>query len=369
MGCGSSAAKADTANVKAGDGSHSTAQGDGTNGKTSPEPGSHDGHDGGDHQNGSAKEPGECHAPRDSQKDPGITASAIREILQMAKASEDQVRFFEAWTKMVFEAAAPLSPSQGQILTVATDLSYLELQVCGEAERMFGLAKKFASTCQVPDTMIQEMEEAQLAVKAADVTLWCKLRQINRGNPGIDAGFTLNSRVDWTTADILMPWVDDTDTLREYTTNERHTPKAYGSSMFPNEPERLLKFEMTGERNSKGMPDGRDKKKSSLLASFFFFKSLGFAKPEDDVVRWLNHCNPRRFTICVTMGPKGLTRLSMALNDPGEQVANELADCLDTAYSKEILAKMQELFGGREFDIIEYGANAQGYAVYVGYAA
>eukprot|EP00747_Dinoflagellata_sp_TGD_P206961 gnl/TRDRNA2_/TRDRNA2_80580_c1_seq1.p1 gnl/TRDRNA2_/TRDRNA2_80580_c1~~gnl/TRDRNA2_/TRDRNA2_80580_c1_seq1.p1 ORF type:complete len:117 (+),score=15.15 gnl/TRDRNA2_/TRDRNA2_80580_c1_seq1:115-465(+) len=114
------------------------------------------------------------------------------------------------------------------------------------------------------------------------------------------------------------------------------------------------------------MADGTPKK--SLLSAFFFFKSLGFAKPEDSVVRLLSACVSERFLIQIVMGPKGLTRLSVILVEPSNPISKELAASLKFDYKSDGIEKVKAIMG-TDPDVIDYAANAKGYAVGIGFTA
>merc|ERR1712232_1358097 len=108
-----------------------------------------------------------------------------------------------------------------------------------------------------------------------------------------------------------------------------------------------------------GMPNGASKK--ALLGAFFFFKSLGFVKPKDNVVRcMLADVQASCFGVAACFGPCGLTRLSLLLVNSSRAVAERLAGILNVAYDGTSIELVAEAMN-TEPSIVEYSIGAKGY--------
>lgn len=281
-------------------------------------------------------------------------------MLEHMGCTEEQMSFYATWVEVVGNTALAIPGATASVMVVS-DMSALEFRITAATQQMALLAREFVAQCGVPDGQLKEMTMAQAEVGADTTTLWCKLKHIRTNTPAIDAGYTLNAPVHWTIADMLMPGVDDQDALRDYAVQEHTQPTNFGSSFFPTEPERRLTFEMNSSEELGQNP------KKSLLSAFFFFKSLGFAKPEDNVVRLLSSSTPAKFVINVTMGPRGLTRLAVTLSQPTKMIARSLAEALYFPYDDAGVAKMRDIVGA-DVDSVDYAADSGGYAVALGVA-
>merc|ERR1712232_791638 len=131
--------------------------------------------------------------------------------------------------------------------------------------------------------------------------------------PRVDAGFTIKQKMDWQMADLLMPPVPDQEVLRDYACQEQYFPCGWGTSLLPNNPESFLYFEMLGVSSD-----------AKILAALFFFKALGFIKPEEDNMKVFFTAQSKECQVCVAMGPKGLTRIHFSMGAPRVGIIGDL---------------------------------------------
>lgn len=290
-----------------------------------------------------------------------VSPERLLEVFQCMEASPGQLRFFKVWLKMVYEEALPMCDPAGQLTIIATDLSYMEVRLLVVTDTLMGLIVQFMRTCGIPDRQFKKVEKVVNELKPPRLSVWCKLKNIGRRKPTVDTGVSIQRSLDWAIVDVLMPPVEDQDALRKYALKQRYCPVMYGSSILPIEPEKHLGFEVTTEATHVSQ-------KQLFVASFLFFKSLGFTKPEDKVDRLLGSCVSGRFLINILMGPKGLTRATMSIIQPKKQVAAELASSSGGVYREETLNHIKELLDG-EADILDYVADSRGYSVSLGFVA
>mmetsp|Transcript_19338 Transcript_19338/g.41108 ORF Transcript_19338/g.41108 Transcript_19338/m.41108 type:complete len:357 (-) Transcript_19338:92-1162(-) len=324
--------------------------------------------DGDDTQMGGGAGSKDAEKPKQMPRSPrnrgmtAITADAARSVVEACKASPEQAQFFETWLNFIFEQAMPKVEPGGRMLLVSTDMQYLELRISGNARLMLRLASRFVEACGVPDTrLVSRLQEMVSELQVPAVGLWCRLKRMGSTSPAVDAGFLLESELDWMVADLLMPPAEDQEILRDYAVREQHKPCAYGSSLLPVEPESMLVLDMGG--GAPGRPPER-----ALLSGLLVFKCLGFSRPEDAVVRTLSSSRPVGCSVAAALGPKGLTRLSLRLAEPQgkEWVPQDLANCMELRYESDTIEAVRKAVGG-EATILDYAADARGYLVVLGW--
>lgn len=281
-----------------------------------------------------------------------------RRLLQVATASGAQTRFLEAWLDAVFKPGLPHVGPGNAVLMVSSDISFLEVSITEKAGLLFQLVRTFAMAWEVPSmAALEALERVQELLKASEVTAWCRLKNMGEADPGFDAGICINRELGWLVADLLMPWVDAQDALREHSAKQKYRPIMYSSSVFPSESERSLSFEMMGEETL-----GR------IQAGLRFFHSLGHEPPrEDEALQHLVRSQPARCRIHAAMDCKGLARLSMQLQRPRCSIAQELAEVLSIHYKSWELDNLEAELGV-DVNLVEYVAEARGYSVAVGFA-
>merc|ERR1712232_465445 len=172
-----------------------------------------------------------------------------------------------------------------------------------------------------------------------------------------DAGFKLipkdTQKLSWLVADLLMPPGHDQDLLREHAEQDMLTPSTYMSSFFPVERERAVGVGLSGDP------------RKALLAALFFFKSLGFTKPEDSIVRLLGKCPAHDYRVFASMGPKGLTRLVLRMTTPEHEIAEELAGSAGFLYKAGLIESLQNDLQGSlpqvVPDFVDFTAEYRGY--------
>lgn len=286
-----------------------------------------------------------------------ISCTQVATLLKRMRCTQEQMMFFETWSELIGNKALAL-PGVKATVSMLTDLNQLELQITALAAPMLALARDFVGQVGVPPVQLTEMELASKELGPNQVTLWCKLKHIQSSAPAIDAGYALIAPMNWMVLDMLMPPAEDQDSLRDYAVQEHVMPSDFGCSFFPSEPERRLIFEMGNDESTR----------KSMLSAFFFFKSLGFAKPEDTVVKLLSSSQPASFNIRVTMGPKGLTGLEVTLMQPAKNIGRSLAEAVSFKYDEAGLGQVMETMGAAA-DMVGYGAEAVGYVVTVGFSS
>jgi len=290
-----------------------------------------------------------------------VSSARLHAILQLLEPSSQQLKFFQVWTAIIYDEVLPLCEPQGQLTLIATDLTYMEIRLLAVTDKMMEAMRNFMVTCKIPTRQFEAVEKVVEELEPQRLTLWCKLKNLGKNKPTVDTGISIQRSLDWAIVDVLMPAVEDQDALRKYALKQRYVPVMYGSSVLPIEPEKHLAFEVTTEETHVSQ-------KQLFVASFLFFKSLGFTKPEDKVDRLLGSCANGRFLITVLMGPKGLTRVSMSVIEPKKEVAAELAFTLGSKYREEVVNEIKTLLDG-EADILDYVADSRGYTVSLGFVA
>lgn len=284
-----------------------------------------------------------------------MTAAKI--IFDARSASKEQVDFLQTFVNVVVEEAVHTSPPGGLRFNVSTDLEFMEVSICASKELMLRLANRFLEACQLPDLrLLDQMLQVQSVMKAPDIWLWCKLKRIGRSQQAVDAGFFIDDTIEWLVADIIVPKSPDQESLRNYAMQDRLVPHGYSSSLFPIEPESSLSFEIDSGNL-----------KSSIFTAFFLFKSMGFAKPEDEVLRVVTSVNALKCLCFASLGPKGLTRLAIRVMQPRGEVAEPIAKASGAKYFFVELAAIEEVIGAVPV-AVGYSAEQRGYTVGVTWA-
>lgn len=277
-----------------------------------------------------------------------ITPDVVVKVLKHSGSNYNpsvlQMQFFESWAETV------IANGDRMELLVATDFSFMEVRATGASSTMISKICRFVKDSKIPEKGTQEMEAAQKEINASNVTAWCT---IGLDQPKIDAGYILQAPVAWDVLDFLLPNLLERDALREHAARDNQSCVGFGSSIFPDEPEKRLCFDLTGAT-------GKDSRKC-LPSAFYFFKTLGFAKPKDSVVQNFSKCNARGLIVNVSLGPKGLVRLSMTATQPQEDFGAQLANGLGFQFNADVMDKVSQLVKAGP-SAIEYVANAKGYA-------
>lgn len=284
-----------------------------------------------------------------------MTAAKI--VLDARSASQEQVDFLQTFVNIVVEEAVHTSPAGGLRFNVSTDLEFMEVSVCASKELMLRLANRFLEACQLPDLrLLDQMVQVQSVMKVPEIWLWCRLKRIGRSQQAVDAGFFIDDTMEWIVADIVVPKSSDQEALRNHAMQDRLVPHGYSSTLFPIEPESSLVFEIDSGNL-----------KSSIFTAFFLFKSMGFAKPEDEVLRVVTSVNALKCLCSASLGPKGLTRLAIRVISPRGEVAEHIAKASGFKYFFKQLAEIESEIGDAPM-AVGYAAELRGYTVSVTWA-
>merc|ERR1711971_860055 len=110
--------------------------------------------------------------------------------------------------------------------------------------------------------------------------------------------------------------------------------------------------------------DAVKSKSKLLLSGLAFFHAMGFAKPEDAVVRSLSSCKLDKCIVRAFLTNDGLTQLSLLMHSAHQLPVRDTAQAL-----KCRMEPMQEVFHilGDTPDLMEYTMDAQGCSLAVGY--
>eukprot|EP00930_Biecheleria_cincta_P041840 TRINITY_DN28751_c0_g1_i1.p1 TRINITY_DN28751_c0_g1~~TRINITY_DN28751_c0_g1_i1.p1 ORF type:complete len:395 (-),score=85.68 TRINITY_DN28751_c0_g1_i1:31-1164(-) len=294
----------------------------------------------------------------------GTPDSRIMRAMKAAKivfvarsASQEQVDFLQTFVNVVVEEAVHTSPPGGLRFTVSTDLESMEVSIASSKELMLRLANRFLAACKLPDLrLLDQMAQVSSVMKAPETWLWCRLKRIGRAQQSVDAGFFIDDTMEWMVADIVVPKSQDQEALRNYAMQDRLVPHGFASSLFPIEPEAMLSFQMDS-----------GSLKSSIFTAFFLFKSMGFAKPEDEVLRAVTSVNALRCQCSASLGPKGLTQLAIRVISPRGEVAEQMAKASGFRYFFKQLAEVESEMGDAPMTV-GYSAEMRGYTVSVTWA-
>eukprot|EP00747_Dinoflagellata_sp_TGD_P184660 gnl/TRDRNA2_/TRDRNA2_40501_c0_seq1.p1 gnl/TRDRNA2_/TRDRNA2_40501_c0~~gnl/TRDRNA2_/TRDRNA2_40501_c0_seq1.p1 ORF type:complete len:351 (-),score=65.47 gnl/TRDRNA2_/TRDRNA2_40501_c0_seq1:92-1144(-) len=291
-----------------------------------------------------------------------IDPETVTQVLKDAvKAQPEQIEFFEVWCRCIYE---PLH-SAGLILhshmQVRTNMDHLEFRIRGASENMMTNMAEFMNEIEMPVEMGEVMITTQEEMPAEEMTLWVCMHQCTTSEPAIDAGYCFHRDYDWEdenhalTMDMILPQVEDYEWLKEYCKKAQYSADAFETSMFPVEPEMRLGFRMMDQTPKK-----------SLLESLFFFRAMGFGKPEDQVMHLLGGCCSEFFVVHVCIGPRGLTRMSMIALETSDNVAKELANQVNFKYDQAGVTKIEQILRARP-NAVEYGATSRGYVIGIGF--
>lgn len=333
----------------------------------------------------------------------GLTWSAVRQVLEKAKATKDQLAFWDMFAYVVLKNA---HNSARPSFLISTTAQFAEFRVKDNRDVMIDRANEFLEACGVPkknvydywrnpDTMkfseirkdMRDMVDVASdaehwgrrkadALQPCKITLWCRFKRLGQKSTSMDFGFMVHPKshhMQWQIVDLLMPYVPDIDALRNYAEPESLDPCAYGCSLLPGDADKSLSFDIPTESGIR----------TALHRALFFFKSLGFERPDESVMHIIENCTPERFEVMVGFGSKGLTRVSLRVWNSkvsyGGPVKNEkdpVKDLAEAVRCKYDLAMMEEVPKALGLDMDEapksmrlhnnsfiYSAEAEGYSV------
>eukprot|EP00927_Polykrikos_kofoidii_P024771 TRINITY_DN22434_c0_g1_i4.p1 TRINITY_DN22434_c0_g1~~TRINITY_DN22434_c0_g1_i4.p1 ORF type:complete len:226 (-),score=40.44 TRINITY_DN22434_c0_g1_i4:34-711(-) len=225
---------------------------------------------------------------------------------------------------------------------------------------MVDLAKSFveevAGKGRIENEQIEKMKMVLELVQPQKVSLWCRLKRIGQETASADAGFAIIGHLEWCLTDLLLPPHHDKDLFRHQAEMELLTPNMYSSSIFNVEPEQSLRVVLPLDNDA------------PALVGIFYFKALGFAKPEDAAVNLMVDLPFSMCCLTVSMGPQGLTRLKISFHMPRRDIAAELATAVGFSCLKEKCSAIGELLEA-DSDLVEFVAECRGYTVSKGYHA
>lgn len=317
----------------------------------------------------------------------------IQSVWKLFGGHEDQTLFLDLWLSMVFQPAVSDIDRGALRLVVACDMSFFEVAVTGKIKRMIPLASAFLKSYTASMTPLEHMTDLisliidkeakevaekitfdrkeqergyQEAREAAEktrvirkeqehVTLWCRLKRIQTDLPTADFGYSIEHSFSWLEADLLMPPCGDQDLLREQAEGMLLTPTSFSSSLFTHQPEKSLQVTIPGTSTE------------SLISGLFFFKALGFTKPEDTTIHIMLDAEADGCAVIAAMGPKGLTRLSLRMKSVRHSVVKTLALSVYQQIQMKKLSEIITHFEGIEPDLLDFCAEPKGYSCYVGY--
>jgi len=338
-----------------------------------------------------------------------VDSSAVKELLKVMRANDDQKEFWEVWAKYIHDKAlADEELDVFQRIHVSLDLRWLEIHTIAEKNSMVKLLRQFLENIgclqkeqrtegeQAPQkqaegaptswkrmfddmTMVLDHLDQAKAGKELKIKVWCRFKNMRMNNPrpGIDFGFLVRQEsFQWSFLDVLLHPTEDQEILRNFCSEhgrearEGYCPQWYGSTLLPTNPERQLAFEIkeTVATNYKQI----------ILQAFFFFKAMGLMKPEDAIVRTLQKAGSSRIHVDACFGPNGLTRISLSVFNLLERsfnreenvtptvIIDELVKELDLQYSQPDISKIEQILGGKP-DIIEYIGETNGYGLRLGF--
>lgn len=338
-----------------------------------------------------------------------VDSNAVRELLKVMRANDDQKEFWDVWAKYVHDKVlADEELTVSQRVYVNLDLRWLEIQTVADKDQLVKILRQLLEsigclqrTTEGEETQVQSDSptaswsrmfkdmtmfldhlQTQRPGKELKIKIWCRFKHMrsNSPRPGIDFGFLVRQEnLQWSFIDVLLHPTDDQEVLRSFCVQhgrearEGYCPQWYGSTLLPTNPERLLGFEIkeTVATNYKQI----------ILQAFFFFKAMGLMKPEDAVVKTLQKAGSSRVHIDASFGPNGLIRISLSVFNMLERSFNreenvtptliieELVHELDLPYDERVQAdirKIELILGGKP-DVIDYIAETTGYGLRMGF--
>lgn len=298
----------------------------------------------------------------DSKRRSDMAKRAAYLALQVQKATDEQMQFFEAYLKIVFDEAVHVAPADGILLDVSTDFHNVTLGVKASRELMLRLANRFLETCHVPDArmysrLVQTFEETQ----GTEVWLLCHIKRIGGQHPGVDFAYVLECHLDWLVLELLLPRSNDQEAFKNKAMGDRYPVFSYGSSLLPIEPESRMSVEIHDINF-----------KASILSALFFFKHMGLAKPEDMLLKAFTSVKGRKVRVVTHLGSKGLTKMSSRIVEPagdaiGWAFVEEVCAAARHECNSETLFAVQREIGVEKPLWIDFVAESRGYTVSVGY--
>mmetsp|Transcript_30389 Transcript_30389/g.69960 ORF Transcript_30389/g.69960 Transcript_30389/m.69960 type:complete len:439 (+) Transcript_30389:95-1411(+) len=285
-------------------------------------------------------------------------AEGIRSLLVEAGTSQELLTFWTEWDVRVVQKA--LGSCRQLAVLLSSDTKSVEVQMTGGAGHYMSLIRQFVNDTGIPSQPLEEIEMFEGELEPGLVTLWCRFRHLGgtERQPSIDAGVTLlTEKMPWQVADLLMHDIGEQDTLREFAMEELDSllePSWYSASIFPLEPEKGLHFDLAEDART-------------IASSFMVFKVMGFNKPHDATVKLLSTCLAQKKSFAVFMGPSGLTRIVLRLEDMSKFTAYELTESVHGRYHEALIEQVGTWFGMEQPNVIDFVADSRGYSIGVGF--
>lgn len=277
-------------------------------------------------------------------------------VLDLAVVEDEQRAFLQSWLDIVFKPV--YSPdSGGSSIVVSTDMANFELSVSLDSEQAKDVAQQFMETCGAQQAMLQHMQMVTTQLHCEKTVMWCRLKRMGTRTPSLDVGFEVRSPVSWIVADLLLPPCSDLDLVRDHSWQESLLPSGYGCSLIPKEPERYLLFDVEQAVNSN---------RNSLYSCLFFFKALGFVKPDDKTMKALTNLLVPQMAVRCSMGPRGLIRMAMVFVDPLHPDAKSLAAAVDFPFADGLYGIPKKLDSLPS--TVHFAAEDRGFTVAIGFA-
>lgn len=273
----------------------------------------------------------------------------MRLALQECPAAPVQKDMLEAWMHFVFEPAARDGALRGLSLLVSADFVRLEVTASISCKLAAHYARDLLAACGVPGGGREEVEHLESTVAEMlgdEVRLWCALSRMGSGSPSADIGFSASGRIPWSLADVLMPPSDDLEAVRSHCQPSQKqvsvsdgmgtdivSPCTYGCSLLPmdggTKRRPFLGFESVSEQAS-----------SSIVFGLSFLKALGFAKPQDQIIKSLSRTKSHRCRVHTVMSEEGLSQVAMRLYTVPKETVEAIAKSFGVACKAEALARV-----------------------------
>eukprot|EP00929_Paragymnodinium_shiwhaense_P069287 TRINITY_DN34957_c0_g2_i1.p1 TRINITY_DN34957_c0_g2~~TRINITY_DN34957_c0_g2_i1.p1 ORF type:complete len:384 (-),score=64.43 TRINITY_DN34957_c0_g2_i1:104-1255(-) len=298
-----------------------------------------------------------------------LSSDILIRVAEELGATEQQQEFLKLWLEIVHDEVRDKEPpgpkSLGSWLHVTCDGSYFEFGTTGACKEMIRVARNLIEQVMprsddVRFRVISYLHDLTKDPEASNTSLWIKLKRIgDPANQSVDIGFSVVGLVDWTTCDVLVygPQTRDLDVFRIQAEHNFLVPQVYASSLIDVNREQILQIQ------TQGAPP------KCILQALFFFKALGFVKPEESAVSLLIGTQCSRCTIDCSLGPKGLTKLRLRLHKPRRQIPKRLALEVGAVYNEALMDKIISLVGSVESDVTDYFVESSGYKVGIGFTA
>jgi hypothetical protein len=190
------------------------------------------------------------------------------------------------------------------------NLRAFEQSVSGRSARMLDLLEKFAAVVD-PNTT-PDLSALNQHIRGDKASIWFRVKNLYLdgtvpGGPGIDVGFTCHApevaAVKWIDIHMLMHQCEDIDNVRSYANKESWSLTGFGMSIGQVPEQRYILSPPQYRRNY-------------TLASFLFFRELGFKKPNQGVMEALTNSDPKEMSLQATVAVEGLIRLGVQCWSP-----------------------------------------------------